>query len=84
MTEEQKRKFQEKFDGWYPTEEQFKYGKDHCNLNWIREEKLKVLDCLLSSPSTYNYSSWITNVVPVLEDLEMYDKWEEEMKELYE
>jgi len=83
MTEEQKRKFQEKFDGWYPTEEQFQYGKEHCNLNWIREEKLKTLDYLLSNPSTYNYSSWVTNVVPILEDLEMYDKWEEEMKELY-
>lgn len=38
MTNEQKRKFQEKFDGWFPTEEQFQYGKEHYSFDHEREK----------------------------------------------
>ena len=81
MTEEQKKRFQEKYDGWYPTEKQFQYGKKHCNLNWIRKEKLKQLVYVLSQ--SYAYKDWDSVVVPLLEDLKAYAKMEEEMRELY-
>ena len=81
MTEEQKKRFQEKYDGWYPTEKQFQYGKKHCNLNEIRKEKLKQLVYVLSQ--SYAYKDWDSTVVPLLEDLKAYAKMEEELKELY-
>ena len=54
MTNEQKRKFQEKFDGWFPTEEQFQYGKEHYSFDREREIVFKKLDHLLSSHSLIN------------------------------
>ena len=85
MTEEQKRIFQEKFDGWYPTEEQFQYGKEHCNFDSERANIIKKLDYLLNLPFVNkDWKYWDSDIVPLFEELEMYDKWEEEMKELYE
>lgn len=81
MTEEQKRKFQEKFDGWYPTEEQFQYGKEHCSFDNEREIIFKKLDYLLSLQFIDKY--WDSDVIPLFKELENYDKLEEEMKELY-
>lgn len=81
MTNEQKRKFQEKFDGWYPTEEQFQYGKEHYSFDHEREIVFKKLDHLLSLPFINKY--WDSDIVPLFKELETYDKWEEERKELY-
>lgn len=81
MTNEQKRKFQEKFDGWCPTEEQFQYGKEHYSFDHEREIVFKKLDYLLSLPFINKY--WDSDIVPLFKELETYDKWEEERKELY-
>ena len=81
MTEEQKRKFQEKYNGWYPTEEQFQYGKEHCSFDSEREIVFKKLDYLLHLPFIHKY--WDSDIVPLFEELEIYDKWEKEKRELY-
>ena len=74
MTEEQKRKFQEKYDDWYPTEEQFqnavneykKYGYN-VGIQAAREECYKKLEYHLHNPC--NQVIWESTIIPLLENL---------------
>ena len=81
MTEKQKKKFQKKYNGWYPTEKQFQYGKKHCNFDKQKEQLFKKLDYLLSYPNVQKI--WNSDILPLLEEIEIYDEIEKEYKELY-
>ena len=86
MTKEQIEKFKRLYDGWIPTEEQFQYAIEMYKKkgHWCAEEKKQALFQLKRAlNSSYVDKIWDSTIIPLIEDIKVYNKINKEMKELY-
>lgn len=89
MTEEQKRRFEEK-EGYTPTEENFQYFVNKFKkygyipgIQAYRIDKIKQLKYSLNGDFVNKkWSSWVSTIYPYLEEFAALDKSENELREI--